>query len=298
MSFDIKDYLERRKDIIDLNLREYLPLDKTETKLHQSIAYSIHPGGKRLRPILCLAAAELICGHHKGALPAACAIEMIHTYSIIHDDLPSMDDDDTRRGKASNHRVFGEAVATLAGDALLTDAFGFLAEKSLERCVVFPDLILRAISIISEAAGSKGMVLGQAFDLEMDEGEHLSVNEISNTYLMKTARMIEASVLSGAVLAGAGEQDLLKLKSYSEKIGVAFQIKDDILDVKGSHGATQGSQDKNGAKKHTYVSIMGVEASEAKVSELTNQAIEDLEGFKKTRNPLREIAIWLSEREE
>lgn len=297
MSFDTKDYLDRRKDIIDRSLREYLPLDKAGTKLHQSIVYSIHPGGKRLRPTLCLAAAELICGTHKNVLPAACAIEMIHTYSIIHDDLPSMDDDDTRRGKPSNHRVFGEAVATLAGDALLTDAFSLLAEKSLEKGIS-SELILRVISIISEAAGSKGMVLGQAFDLEMDEGEHLSVNEISNTYLMKTARMIEASILSGAVLAGAGEEELLKLKSYSEKIGIAFQIKDDIHDATESYGTTQESKDKNGAKKNTYVSVMGVQASKAKVSELTNQAIEELESFEKTPNPLREIAIWLSEREE
>ena len=297
MSFDAKDYLDKRKEIIDRGLREYLPPDKAETKLHQSIAYSIHPGGKRLRPILCLAAAELICGSHKNVLPAACAIEMIHTYSIIHDDLPSMDDDDTRRGNPSNHRVFGEAVATLAGDALLTDAFSLITEKFREE-VTSPELALRVISIISEAAGSKGMVLGQAFDLEMDGDEYPSVSETLNTYMMKTAKMITASVLSGAILAGAGEKELLRLKSYSEKIGIAFQIKDDILDVAGNHGTTKESEDKSGAEKHTYVSVMGVKASKAKVSELTNQAIGDLEGFQRTPNPLREIAIWLSEREE
>ena len=297
MSFDTRDYLYRRKEIVDRALREYLPPDEAETKLHQSIAYSIHPGGKRLRPVLCLAASELICGGHKNALPAACAIEMIHTYSIIHDDLPSMDDDDTRRGKPANHRVFGEAVATLAGDALLTDAFSLMTEKLLEKDVS-PGLILRVISVISKAAGSNGMVLGQAFDLEMDEGEHLLVNEISNTYLMKTAKMIEASVLSGAILAGAGEGELSRLKSYSEKIGIAFQIKDDILDIKGNHDTTRSPEVKTEPKKHTYVSIMGVQASNAKVSELTNQAIGELESFQRTPNPLREIAIWLSEREE
>ena len=297
MSFETKDYLDRRKKIIDRSLREYLSPDKAETKLHQSIAYSIHPGGKRLRPILCLAAAELICGSHKNVLPAACAIEMIHTYSIIHDDLPSMDDDDTRRGRPSNHRVFGEAVATLAGDALLTDAFSLITEKLLEEGIS-PELALRVVSIISEAAGSKGMVLGQAFDLEMDGGKHLSVDEISNTYLMKTAKMIEASILSGAILAGAGEKELPRLKSYSEKIGIAFQIKDDILDVIGSDDTAQESREEIGAKKHTYVSVMGVQASRAKVSELTNQAIGELESFQKTPNPLKEIAIWLSEREE
>ncbi len=297
MSFDIKNYLDRRKEIIDRSLREYLPLDKAETKLHQSIAYSINPGGKRLRPILCLAAAELICGSHKNVLPAACAIEMIHTYSIIHDDLPSMDDDDTRRGNPSNHKVFGEAVATLAGDALLTDAFSLITERFLEQGMS-SELVLRVISIISEAAGSKGMVLGQAFDLEMDGDEHPSVSETLNTYMMKTAKMITASVLSGAILAGAKEKELLKLKSYSEKIGVAFQIKDDILDVTGNHDTTRGPEVKTEPKKHTYVSIMGVQASNAKVSELTNQAIGELESFQRTPNPLREIAIWLSEREE
>ena len=297
MSFNTKDYLKRRRDVVDRALREYLPPDDAKTKLHQSILYSIHPGGKRLRPILCLAASELICGSYENVLPAACAIEMIHTYSIIHDDLPSMDNDDIRRGKPANHKVFGEAVATLAGDALLTDAFNLVTEKLIEEGVS-SELILRVISVISEAAGSKGMVLGQAFDIEMEGIEDPSVNEISNTYLMKTAKIITASVLSGAMLSGAGERELLKLKSYSEKIGIAFQIKDDILDVVGSHGTKQESRDKAGVKKHTYVSVMGVKKSKAKVSELTNQAMAELESFQKTPNPLREIAIWLREREE
>ena len=296
MSFNTKDYLERRREIVDRTLREYLPPDDTKTKLHQSILYSMHPGGKRLRPILCLAASELICGSYENVLPAACAIEMIHTYSIIHDDLPSMDDDDIRRGKPANHKVFGEAVATLAGDALLTDAFNLMTEKLLKKGVS-SELILRVISVISEAAGSRGMVLGQAFDIEMEGAEDPSVNEISNTYLMKTAKIIAASVLSGAILSGAGERELLKLKSYSEKIGIAFQIKDDILDVVGSHGTKQESRDKAGVKKHTYVSVMGVKKSKAKISELTNQAMAELESFQKTPNPLREIAIWLRERE-
>ena len=294
MSFDTKDYLDKRKEIVDRALREYLPPEESKTKLHQSILYSIHPGGKRLRPILCLATSELICGSCKNALPAACAIEMIHTYSIIHDDLPSMDDDDTRRGEPANHKVFGEAVATLAGDALLTDAFNLITEKLLEEGVS-SELILRVISIISEASGSKGMVLGQTFDLEMDGSEYPSADEILNTYIMKTAKMITASVLSGAVLAGAGEGDLLSLKSYSEKIGIAFQIKDDLLDIRES---AQEPGDEPRAKKHTYVSVMGAQASKAKVSELTNQAIAELESFQRTPNPLREIATWLSEREE
>lgn len=297
MSFDIKDYLDKRKETVDRTLQKYLPLDEAKTKLRQSVLYGIHPGGKRLRPILCLAASELICENYENALPVACAIEMIHTYSIIHDDLPSMDDDDTRRGKPANHKVFGEAVATLAGDALLTDAFNLMTEKLLEKGVP-PELTLRVISIISEAAGSKGMVLGQALDLEMDGNKRLSVDGILNAYLMKTAKMIAASVLSGAIIAGAENKELLRLKSYSEKIGVAFQIKDDIIDAAGSDDTAREPGKRAAVKKHTYVSVMGVQASKKKVSELTNYAIAELESFQKRPNPLKEIAVWLREREE
>ncbi len=297
MSFNIEDYLQRRKETVDRTLREYLPPDKPKTRLHQAIAYSLYPGGKRLRPVLCLAASELICGDYRNALPVASAIEMIHTYSIIHDDLPSMDNDDIRRGKPSNHRVFGEAVATLAGDALLTDAFYLITEKLFEEGVS-PELILHVISIISEAAGSEGMVLGQMFDLEIDRHRPFCVDKISDVYLMKTAKMIIASILSGAILAGAKEKELLKLKSYSEKIGIAFQIKDDILDIAENKDEIQKSLDKTKTDTHTYVSVIGIEKSEAKVLELTNQAIDELKSFGKTPNPLIEIANWLRERKE
>ena len=294
MSFDTKDYLRARKKVVDRALREYLPPDGSQTKLLQSIAYSIHPGGKRLRPVLCLAASELVCGNYINALPLACAIEMIHTYSIIHDDLPSMDDDDTRRGTPTNHRVFGEAVATLAGDALLADAFNLVTEKLPQRRVS-SELVLRAVALLSDAAGSGGMVLGQALDLEMDHLEP-SEEEILSAYMLKTARMITASVVGGAMVAGAWEEDLRSLESYSEKIGVAFQIKDDILDFEAD--STAKDKETEEGKKHTYPSLVGIEAARMKVSELTDDAIDYLSGFQKTPNPLKEIAIWLREREE
>lgn len=294
MSFDIQDYLDTRKKIVDCALREYLPPDKPETTLRQSIAYSINPGGKRLRPVLCLAASELVCGSYGNALPLACAIEMIHTYSIIHDDLPSMDDDDTRRGVPANHRVFGEAVATLAGDALLADAFNLVTEK-LPQGGVSSELVLRVISLLSEASGSEGMVLGQVFDLEMDYARS-SEGEVLNAYRLKTAKMIMASVVGGAIVARARDDELQRLESYSEKIGLAFQIKDDILDSR-TDGAAGGKKREEG-EKHTYLSLMGIQAARKKVYELTDHAIEELAVFQKELNPLKEIAIWLREREE
>ena len=294
MGFDTKDYLDQRKKVVDRALREYLPPDGPRTKLLQSISYSIHPGGKRLRPVLCLAASELVCGNHINALPLACAVEMVHTYSIIHDDLPSMDDDNTRRGVPTNHRVFGEAVATLAGDALLADAFNLVTEN-LPRRGVSSELILRAVSLLSDAAGSNGMVLGQALDLEMDHLEP-SEEEILNAYVLKTAKMITASVVGGAMMAGAWEDDLCSLESYSEKIGVAFQIKDDLLDFPADSAAKDKETEEG--EKHTYPSVVGIRAAREKVSELTDDAIKDLAGFEQIPNPLKEIAIWLREREE
>ncbi len=294
MSFNTEGYLYNKREIVNQSLQKYLLSNKAETKLRESVVYSIYPGGKRLRPILCLAASELVCGSYENALPVACAIEMIHTYSIIHDDLPSMDDDDIRRGRSTNHKVFGEAVAILAGDALLTDAFGLISEN-LGRKNISPELILQTISIISEAAGSQGMVLGQILDLEMDEWENPSVDEITNVYFMKTAKIIVASVLSGATLAGANPEQFSRLEAYSKKLGIAFQIKDDILDVEKGQSAIE---DKDKGEKTTFVSLMGIRRSQEMVDELTNQAISELQGFDKYPNPLREIAIWLREREE
>lgn len=291
MSFDLKGYLEERKEIVNRKLREYFPPGGAETKLHESIVYSLHSDGKRIRPILCLAACELACGSWGKALPAACAVEMIHTYSLIHDDLPSMDDDDTRRGKPANHRVFGEATATLAGDALLTDAFGLAASESLSAGVE-PRLVTSVICTLADAAGSRGMVAGQSLDLEMKGAGRPSPERVARANLMKTARMFAAAVVSGGMIGGAGEKELSSLKSYSEKIGLAFQMRDDVLDLGGESESGASS-----AKETGTAPVADREKSEESISGLTNRAVRELRDFDREPNELEEIAVWLSERE-
>lgn len=288
MSFDLKGYLEERKEIVNRKLREYFPPGGAETKLRESIVYSLHSDGKRIRPILCLAACELACGSYGKALPAACAVEMIHTYSLIHDDLPSMDDDDVRRGKPANHRVFGEATATLAGDALLTDAFGLAASESLSAGVE-PLLVARVIRTVADAAGSEGMVAGQSLDLEMKGAGRPSAERVARANMMKTAKMFAAAVVSGGMIGGAGERELSRLKSYSEKIGLAFQMRDDVLDLGGESDdrASSGKEEES----------VPVADPEAGIADLTNRAVRELRDFDRKPNELEEIAVWLSERE-
>lgn len=290
MSFDVESYLEERKEVVNRYLRECFPPGRVETRLRESIVYSLHSDGKRLRPILCLAASELVCGSYEKALPAACAIEMIHTYSLVHDDLPSMDDDDTRRGKPSNHRVFGEAVATLAGDALLTDAFGVMASGCLSAGVE-PRVVAGVISVVAEAAGSGGMVAGQSLDLETRGADEPSAELLTRVNLLKTARIFTASVVSGAMIGGAGKRELSSLESYSKKVGLAFQIRDDVLDSDEEPGGNGPSERKSAAAP-----VVNREESEAMVADLTSRAVSELRGFRKRPNALEEIAVWLGER--
>lgn len=291
MSFDVESYLEERKEVVNRYLRERFPPERVGTRLGESIVYSLHSDGKRLRPILCLAASELVCGSYGKALPAACAIEMIHTYSLVHDDLPSMDDDDTRRGKPANHRVFGEATATLAGDALLTDAFGVMASGCLSAGVE-PRVVAGVISTVAEAAGSGGMVAGQSLDLEMRGAAEHSAEMLTRVNLLKTAKIFTASVVSGAMIGGAGKEELASLASYSEKVGLAFQIRDDVLDSGGEPGGRGSSERKSAAAP-----AVNREESGAMVADLTGRAVSELRGFRKRPNALEEIAVWLGERE-
>ena len=291
MSFDVESYLEERKEVVNRYLRECFPPERVGTRLGESIVYSLHSDGKRLRPILCLAASELVCGSYGKALPAACAIEMIHTYSLVHDDLPSMDDDDTRRGKPANHRVFGEATATLAGDALLTDAFGVMASGCLSAGVE-PRVVAGVISTVAEAAGSGGMVAGQSLDLEMRGAAEHSAEMLTRVNLLKTAKIFTASVVSGAMIGGAGKEELASLASYSEKVGLAFQIRDDVLDSGGEPGGRGSSERKSAAAP-----AVNREESGAMVADLTGRAVSELRGFRKRPNALEEIAVWLGERE-
>lgn len=291
MSFDVESYLEERKEVVNRYLRERFPPERVGTRLRESIVYSLHSDGKRLRPILCLAASELVCGSYGKALPAACAIEMIHTYSLVHDDLPSMDDDDTRRGKPANHRVFGEATATLAGDALLTDAFGVMASGCLSAGVE-PRVVAGVISTVAEAAGSGGMVAGQSLDLEMRGAAEHSAEMLTRVNLLKTAKIFTASVVSGAMIGGAGKEELASLASYSEKVGLAFQIRDDVLDSGGEPGGRGPSERKSAAAP-----AVNREESGTMVADLTGRAVSELRGFRKRPNALEEIAVWLGERE-
>ena len=296
MKQDIRIYLSERKDIIDKKLLEYFPLEKNSNyKLNESIKYSINSDGKRLRPILCLSACELISKDYSKAIPVACAIEMIHTYSLIHDDLPSMDNDDLRRGKPTNHKIYGEAIAILAGDALLTDSFGLVVEESIKNNLS-DSVIVELILNLSKLAGSSGMVLGQAIDLSLEGSKIANKDILEKVHQLKTGKMIEASVVLGALVAGADSKQISSLQNYSMKIGLAFQIIDDILDVKGGsgYGKNLGSDAKK--NKPTYSSLEGIEKSISRVKQLTQEAVEELSEFNDDYNPLKEIAYFLSER--
>jgi len=262
------------------------------TRLNESIRYSLLAGGKRIRPILTLAAVELCGGNLQKALPFAAAIEMVHTYSLIHDDLPSMDNDDLRRGKPSNHIAFGETTATLAGDALLTDAFMVLSAANLPG-----DRIAEGVRILSKAAGSGGMVLGQAIDMT-HENESLTLRELSKLQSMKTGALFTASVELGVVAAGAGTRARKALVTYAMRLGRAFQMQDDILDVKGSEatvGKTLRSDERH--NKPTFVSALGIDECYQQMKKLTEDALTALTAFPYDESTLlRELAQSLVSR--
>ena len=259
-----------------------MPWDKDT--LNQSMYYSLIGGGKRIRPVLALASAEAVGGDVDAILPAAVSLELIHTYSLIHDDLPAMDNDDYRRGRLSNHKVFGEANAILAGDALLTYAFELLADPGANR----PERQLRVIREVAVAAGKNGMVGGQVADVA-GEGKTLSLDEIEAIHKGKTGALLTASARLGGILAGGTEQQVKSLTDYAQALGLAFQIKDDILDVVGNSeilGKTAGSDLRQG--KATYVSLLGLEGAE---HELHAQILKAQSALQ----PLNEGAIFLSE---
>jgi len=288
---NIKEYLAIKKELIDEALDKYLP-DKQEMPgiIHEAMRYSVFAGGKRLRPILVLASAEAVGGDPQKLLPAACALEMIHTYSLIHDDLPAMDDDDYRRGKLTSHKVFGEAVAILAGDALLTHAFGVLAECADS---IDPGKVCRVIAEVSRAAGSLGMVGGQVVDI-LSEGKQVSKETVDYIHRHKTAALFRAALRMGAILSGAEQSQLNSLTAYAEHLGLAFQIMDDILDVTGDTnklGKRTGSDAKK--KKATFPSLYGLEKARGIALEESRRAVESVKDLGPAADPLREIARYL-----
>ncbi len=292
--FNLKEYLENRRILIEKELEKFLPDEKKwpET-LHKAMLYSIRAGGKRLRPILTLAACETIGASIERVIPVAVALETIHTYSLIHDDLPAMDDDDLRRGKSTNHKIFGEAVAILAGDALLTEAFYIMTHYKHPE--VDANILLEVIASIAEASGSKGMAGGQVIDLE-SEKKKITLEELEKLHQHKTGRLIEVSIESGAKLAGGNQAQIEALSLYGKKIGLAFQIADDILDIEGGEEIGKDIGSDVAHEKATYPSLIGIESSKKLASTLIEEAIQSLKIFGNQAISLCEIAQYVINR--
>jgi len=292
----LRTYLAERKQRVDEALDQCLPTeDFFPPVIFQAMRYSLFAGGKRLRPVLCMAAAEAVGGSADLVLPAACALEMIHTYSLIHDDLPAMDDDDFRRGKPTCHKVFGENIAILAGDALLTEAFHLLAGRELAAHV--PERsVVAAVQIVAEAAGFSGMVGGQVVDV-LSEGKPADADTLEYIHSRKTGAMIVASVRLGAVLAGAGDAQVAALASYGGRVGLAFQIADDILNVEGDPGLLGKNTGSDACRrKMTYPGLLGLDAARDRARELVDAAVDGLAEFGDRAEPLRKIARYTLER--
>jgi geranylgeranyl diphosphate synthase, type II len=294
----IKSYIEEKAERVHEALDEYTArMQGIPPLLKEAMRYSLLAGGKRLRPVLVLATVEALGGEETAALPFACAIEMIHTYSLIHDDLPSMDDDDYRRGKLTNHKVFGEAYAILAGDALLTEAFGLMAKGGKEAALA-PEILLTIIEEGARFAGARGMVGGQVDDL-LGENGAVSLEQLESIHRRKTGDLMAYSVRTGAYLGGASPEVLESLTRFAYDLGLAFQIQDDILDVIGDQqviGKPVGSDEEK--HKATYPALLGLEESKRKLTEITNRAKRHVEGYEEL-NPasLMGIADYLLQRD-
>jgi geranylgeranyl diphosphate synthase, type II len=291
---NLKRYLIARQKEVERALDRFLPrASVAPATIHKAMRYSLFAGGKRLRPILCLAAAEACGGKFKAALPHACAVECIHTYSLIHDDLPSMDNDDLRRGRPTCHKVFGDGIAILAGDALLTVAFEIVSRaKPVSRY----DL-REVMREITEAAGSRKLIAGQVADLEA-EGKNLSREQVRSIHENKTAALLTASVRLGAMAANAGAKQLAAVTAFGRSLGLAFQVIDDILDVTQTSEKLGKSAGKDlAAKKATYPAVFGLEKSRSEARRLTKHAHRSLEALGDDARVLRDLADYLLARE-
>ncbi len=292
---DLKKYLKEKKELVDTFFRDYFKEQRRPAVLQEAMLYSLFAGGKRVRPILAMAAYEACGGNSANILPYASSLELIHTYSLIHDDLPAMDDDDLRRGKPTSHKVYGEAVAILAGDALLTEAFCILSDPSYGSGIREKDL-LNASREIAVAAGYQGMVAGQVQDI-LSENTEADADTLQFIHRHKTAALICASAKVGGILAGGGADIMEALTAYGENIGHAFQVIDDILDVAGDTkelGKTVGSDEK--INKMTYPRLYGLQRSREIAKKLVDDAVSSLSLFSSGADPLREIARYLLER--
>ena len=295
MMFELNRYIENKNRQINLALEKILQTAPTPARIIEAMKYSLMAAGKRIRPVLCLAATEAVGGNPQKALPAACALEIVHTYSLIHDDLPAMDNDDLRRGKPTCHVAFDEATAILAGDALLTLAFQVLSSVQFDDQNQAADW-LNVIRVVSTAAGYQGMVQGQMLDMA-SEGRLLTLAELKSMHALKTGALIEASLVCGALLGNAEAKQTQLLKTYAQCIGLAFQVADDILNVEGNPdimGKAVGTDELR--KKSTYPTIMGLEASKKFAKDLIDKALNALEIFDKRAEPLRALAVYIIER--
>ncbi len=289
---DIKAYFSKKADVINKALDSYLS-DKEPEILNKAMRYSVFAGGKRLRPVLMMAACEAFGGKSEDVLPFACAMEMIHTYSLIHDDLPAMDNDDLRRGIPTNHKVFGEDMAILAGDGLLSLAFETMADALMKDS---DRRYIKAFKAIAAAAGTRGMVAGQTVDV-ISEGKEVDSKTLEYIHINKTSAMIRGAIEAGAYIAGAKDEDVKKLALAGEKTGLAFQIQDDILDVESTQevlGKPVMSDIKN--EKKTFVSMYGVEYSKNKVAEYSEQAIGIIDSLDCDGEVLKAIVSYLTDR--
>lgn len=293
---DIKNYLNNKRLMIEDGLKLYMLEEKGSLATHiKAMSYSLFAGGKRVRPILCIAAAEALHRDPKPLLPIACGLECIHTYSLIHDDLPAMDDDELRRGKPTNHVVFGEAEAILAGDGLLSFAFELMSAPNITKHVG-AEAQIKLIHFIAEAIGPLGMVGGQSLDID-SEGKSISFDTLREIHSRKTGALITASVQAGAIASNATTKQFDALTSYGKNIGLAFQIVDDLLNVEGSAEqlgkATGTDADRN---KATYPAFFGIEETRKKAKETVTAAVSALADFDQVADPLRELAHYIYSR--
>ncbi|MBI1816942.1 MAG: polyprenyl synthetase family protein [Deltaproteobacteria bacterium] len=290
---NLESYLARRRRQINRQLTRYLPVKAKHTPtLIKAMRHSLLAGGKRLRPILALAAAEAVGGAPRDLLPFVCALEMVHTYSLVHDDLPSMDDDDLRRGQPTCHVVYGEAVAILAGDALLTEAFRVMVAAA-QTNGLNKARALQVIHEIAEAAGARGMVSGQVADIEAEHAEP-SLALVEFIHVRKTGALLLASVRTGALLSGANASTLRHLTRYGECLGLAFQIADDILDAEGTTSVTGKRAGRDRVlSKVTFPAVMGIAAAKARARDLLAQALDELQSFDQRAEPMRAIARYV-----
>ncbi|GMI76915.1 geranyl(geranyl)diphosphate synthase 11, geranylgeranyl pyrophosphate synthase 1 [Hibiscus trionum] len=292
--FDFDSYMLQKADTVNQALDSAVSL-RDPIKIHEAMRYSLLAGGKRVRPVLCLAACELVGGQESMAMPAACAVEMVHTMSLIHDDLPCMDNDDLRRGKPTNHKVFGEEIAVLAGDALLSFAFEHLAVSTIG---VTPSRIVRAVGELAKAIGTDGLVAGQVVDIASEGLTDVGLDHLEFIHLHKTAALLEAAVVLGAILGGGCDEDVEKLREFARCIGLLFQVVDDILDVTKSSkelGKTAGKDLV--ANKVTYPKLMGIDKSREFADKLKTDAVLLLQGFDPAKAaPLVALANYIAYR--